>query len=430
MSIKQKVALSSKKIEAMRPGDRDISDIGENRGLRVCCGNAGTKSFFYRYTSPVSRKLAQVKIGNFPSTSLAEARVKLQDLKADRKSGRCPATELKLQKKEEALQQEIQGAVISVKDMIDLYLKQHIEDRQVNGKLIPGARKKKGQDEVRRTLYGDAVRLLGSRPATEISRKDVVEMVMDIVGRGANVQAGNVLRELSASYEYAIGLEKFNDDFANPALLAKSSLRQAKVRLTCQRGKRVLSDAELAKLLRWLPGSAYTSTQKNVLRFTLWTACRTGEVCNAQWTDIDLEKGLWHLKDTKTGVERYIQLPTQAVAFLAQLDLVTGDYLYASQTSKLPIQQKSLTEQAWQLRTTNRMVDLPHWTPHDLRRTVRTGLSRLGCRSEVAEAILGHSRSGIEGTYDLHAYEKECREWLQIWADHLDCLLCENKENH
>ena len=43
----------------------------------------------------------------------------------------------------------------------------------------------------------------------------------------------------------------------------------------------------------------------------------------------------------------------------------------------------------------------------------------MGCPSEVAEAVLGHSRKGIEGTYDLHSYEAECREWLQRWADHL-----------
>jgi hypothetical protein len=43
-------------------------------------------------------------------------------------------------------------------------------------------------------------------------------MVMAIIERGAKVQAGNVLRELSVAYEYAIGLETLPDTFANPAL--------------------------------------------------------------------------------------------------------------------------------------------------------------------------------------------------------------------
>ena len=68
------------------------------------------------------------------------------------------------------------------------------------------------------------------------------------------------------------------------------------------------------------------------------------------------------------------------------------------------------------------MLNIDHWSPHDLRRSVRTGLSRLGCPTEVGEAVLGHSKKGIEGTYDLHQYEAECREWLQVWADHLDRL--------
>jgi len=185
-----------------------------------------------------------------------------------------------------------------------------------------------------------------------------------------------------------------------------------------------LIDEELKKLLEWLPSSAYTATQKNILRVTLWTGCRTGEVCNTEWRDINLETGVWRLisSKTKTGVERNVQLPTQAVAFLKQLKLITGDYLFPSLKTGKPIQQKSLTEQSWQLRKSNRMLDIDKWTPHDLRRTVRSGLSKLGCRTEVAEAILGHSRKGIQGTYDLHAYEDEAREWLQIWADHLDQL--------
>ena len=410
--------LSTMALKAMKPGNKVLVDTGENRGLRVRCGRGGTTTFFYRYTSPVTHKLAQIVIGHFPSISLADARLKLQDLKLARGDGRCPAAEQNLEKQQ--FKDAPKEQRLTVKQLVDLYLKSYIEDREVDGKLIHGARKKKGQKEVRRTLYGDAVLVLGRRPACKITRKDVVLMIMDIVERGANVQAGNVLRELSAAYEFAIGLDRFDDGFANPALLAKNSLRQAKIRLTSERGKRTLSEQEIKAFLAWLPGSVFTPTQKNVLRFTLWTACRTGEVCNAHWQDIDLVKKTWHLTDTKTGIERYVQLSAQAVAFLEQLKLTTGDCLFPSQKTGKPIQQKTLTEQAWHLRTSGRMLNIEHWTPHDLRRTVRTGLSRMGCPSEVAEAILGHSRSGIEGTYDLHKYEKEAGVWLQKWADYLD----------
>jgi len=427
-TVKNNKPLTSRTVETMKPGDKIKADTGENAGLRVKCGATGVKTFFYRYTSPITEKLVQVKIGNFPETTLAEARLKLHELKQIRRQGRCPRTEAneqqKLEKEQEKELVEQAEKSFTVEDLIELYLTQYIEDRKSpNGKIIPGARKPKGQSETRRTLYGDAIPKLGGMSADAITRKAVVDMVMAIVQRGANVQAGNVLREFSSAYEFAIGLGYFSDEFANPALLAKSSLRQARVRLTSQRGKRVLSDTELATLLKWLPGSDYTATQKNVLRFTLWTGCRTGEVCNAAWRDIDLEKQTFHIRESKTEVERYVQLPRQAVEFLTTLRLTTGDYLFPSQKTRLPIQQKQLTEQAWRMRQSDRMVDLPAWTPHDLRRSVRTGLSRLQCPNEVAEAVLGHSRKGIEGTYDLHLYEAECKQWLQKWADHLDSLV-------
>ena len=417
--------LSFKAVEMMKPGDKDKADVGENRGLRVSCGATGVKSFFYRYTSPLTGKLAQVKIGNFPQTSLAAARLKLHELKLLRHEGRCPATELKKDKLQRAIEAE-QAKIpeLTVQGLVELYLTERIEDRKTkDGKVIPGARKPKGQAEVRRTLYGDAVKSLGTRNAAEITRQDVINLINGIVARGATVQAGNVLRELSLAYEFAIGLGRFNDNFANPALLAKSSLRQTRIKLTNGRGTRVLSEDELAKFLKWLPGSAYTPTIKNVLRLTLWTGCRTGEVCNMAWKDVDLEKGTIHLRETKTGIERYVQLSDQAIDFLKVLRLTSDKYLFPSQATKKPIQQKYLTENSWRLRESGQMLDIPHWTPHDLRRTVRTGLSRLQCPNEIAEAVLGHTRGGVEGIYNLYKYDAECRKWLQVWADYLDDLI-------
>ncbi|AXC73855.1 tyrosine-type recombinase/integrase [Salmonella enterica] len=417
--------LSSKAIEMMKPTDKNKADTGENRGLRVTCGASGIKTFFYRYTSPVTNKLSQVKIGCFPQTSLAMARMKLQELKQIRNEGRCPATELKEEKQrllEES--QKPKAAVLTVEGLVELYLTERIEDRKTkDGKIILGARKKKGQAEVRRTLYGDAVKTLGTRKASEITRKDVIDLINGVVARGAAVQAGNVLRELSLAYEFAIGLGRFDDSFANPALLAKSSLRQTRIKLTNGRGTRVLSENELAKFLKWLPGSAYSPTVKNVLRMTLWTGCRTGEVCNLAWKDVDLKKGTIHLRETKTGVERYVQLSTQAIDFLKVLRLNSDTYLFPSSRTRLPIQQKYLTENAWRMRVDGKMLDIPSWTPHDLRRTVRTGLSRLKCPNEVAEAILGHTKGGVEGIYNLYKYDEECKKWLQVWADYMERLI-------
>ena len=53
------------------------------------------EKFFYRYKSPITNKLLQMKIGTFPTLSLADTRVRLQALKEIRREGRFPASEFK-----------------------------------------------------------------------------------------------------------------------------------------------------------------------------------------------------------------------------------------------------------------------------------------------------------------------------------------------
>jgi hypothetical protein len=148
---------------------------------------------------------------------LAEARIELIRLKAERNQGICP----KHKKEQEKLQQQIEQELVqkdmsqlTVQQMIEMYLTEVIEDHWITdprtgkGKGF-GVRKPKGQSETRRTLYGDAVRVLGNRIALEVTRKDVVALTKEIIDRGSNVQAGRVLSELTLAYEYAIGLERF-----------------------------------------------------------------------------------------------------------------------------------------------------------------------------------------------------------------------------
>ena len=68
-------------------------------------------------------------------------------------------------------------------------------------------------------------------------------------------------------------------------------------------------------------------------------------------------------------------------------------------------------------------VELPHWVNHDLRRTVRSGLSALRVPHNVAEAILAHRPPGIVGTYDLHQYLDEKREALEAWAQRIASIV-------
>jgi integrase len=75
---------------------------------------------------------------------------------------------------------------------------------------------------------------------------------------------------------------------------------------------------------------------------------------------------------------------------------------------------------------------IPHWTVHDLRRTALTGMAKLG----IAPIILGHianhrttTKAGMTlGVYVHHAYEKEKREALELWADRLQGIIAGGAE--
>jgi integrase len=209
-----------------------------------------------------------LKIGTYPEITLNQARAELATLKARRDSGTCPLAEKKAARiaekeaKEEAVKSDELKA-FTVAKLIERYLSEHIDT----------GRKPKGAAEVRRMLVNDPVRVFGVKSSIEITSADVMSLINEILARGANVQAGNVLRELTAAYDFSS--DKLPEDFNNPCYKVKAKMKQRRVRLTCQRGKRVLNDGELEQLLQWLPGSRYTPAQKNILLFTLMTGART-----------------------------------------------------------------------------------------------------------------------------------------------------------
>lgn len=59
------------------------------------------------------------------------------------------------------------------------------------------------------------------------------------------------------------------------------------------------------------------------------------------------------------------------------------------------------------------------FTAHDLRRTGRVFLVKLGVKVDLAERVLNHARERTEATYDLHEYVDEKRAAPERWSSHL-----------
>jgi hypothetical protein len=66
------------------------------------------------------------------------------------------------------------------------------------------------------------------------------------------------------------------------------------------------------------------------------------------------------------------------------------------------------------------------WTLHDLRRTVVSGMARLGVAPHVADKILNHQSgtiSGVAAVYQRHDFLAERRDALDRWGGHVSQLI-------
>jgi integrase len=72
------------------------------------------------------------------------------------------------------------------------------------------------------------------------------------------------------------------------------------------------------------------------------------------------------------------------------------------------------------------------WTPHDIRRTVATGMAEAGVLPHIVEACLNHisgARAGVAGVYNRAAYDADKRRALDLWADKLAAIIDDRASN-
>jgi integrase len=174
----------------------------------------------------------------------------------------------------------------------------------------------------------------------------------------------------------------------------------------------------------------------------LATGARRDEVAGLSWTELDRAAREWTLpaSRSKNGKAHIIPLNDLAMGALDDLALVSPDQedpkwpvigLVFTTTGKAAVSgysrakkrlDKAVAEAA---DSAGSVADFPPWRTHDIRRTVATGLQRLGVRFEVTEAVLNHvsgSRSGVAGVYQRHDWKVEKRAALNAWGTHLSSL--------
>ena len=262
---------------------------------------------------------------------------------------------------------------------------------------------------MRRLIEKDALPAWAHRQVNELERRDVLDVVDAVVDRGSPITARRLHSHLHRFFRWCVGRGIIE---ANPmADLPKAGSEN--------RRERVLSDSELT--------AVWTATQKvgwpfgSAIQLLLLTGARRAEIAGLRWSEIQSSSLQLEGSRTKNNEPVSIPLSAPALSVIETLPRIAKSNFVFTTTGKTPITGWSRAK--YQI---DRFVELPPWHLHDIRRTVATGLQRLGVSLQVVEAVLGHvsgSRAGVVGIYQRHTYDAEKRAALEAWGAHVAALV-------
>jgi integrase len=189
---------------------------------------------------------------------------------------------------------------------------------------------------------------------------------------------------------------------------------------------RAWSDTELTAYLKDPRACTRYARLAHVITLLLTTGVRRGELAAAKWVDVDLKTGLWRIpaENSKTGRARSVPLVDMALEQLRELQVLTegSRYVLPGKDGKGALEPKQLTRGVAKCLERFKEQGIAAFTLHDLRRTVRSGLSRLRVDAMTAERVLGHSVGKMIDTYDVDEHLEAQRAALEKWAAHLTAL--------
>ena len=81
-------------------------------------------------------------------------------------------------------------------------------------------------------------------------------------------------------------------------------------------------------------------------------------------------------------------------------------------------------------RKTENKLGIEPFTPHDLRRTVRTFLAEIGISRDHAEALMNHKLQGVEEVYNRYKYDREKQLALESWERKLSSIITGKEQDN
>ncbi|PRD74954.1 integrase [Burkholderia multivorans] len=391
--------LDISKIRAAKP------EAGKDWPIRLSDGNGlhlelkSRTAGVWRYRFELNGKAGIYTIGDYPAIGIADARRERERVRALVKQGRNPVQERRTERAKAATENAHTFEVIA---------REWLASRDWQAET-----KARRLDMLTRVVFPT----IGKLPVKSITSV----MVLDVLKRAASENGPSVAAEarrtMSSVFELAIATLRAETD---PVYAVRKAIPPNKTQ-----HKRPLTIDEIGQLMRDL--AAHADRNHNIqtvtaFRLMWWTLCRPNEAVEAQWSEFDLETGVWRITADrmKMRAEHVVPLPRQAVEALRSLHAITGNRKYTFPHS-------DDRERPMAIATLRQMLKTLGWagkySPHATRTTGSTHLNEMGYASDWIERQLAHAEpNSVRRTYNHAKHFDERARMMQAWADMLDAL--------
>jgi integrase len=407
-------ALTAAAVEKLKlnPAQRvEVAD-GLLVGLYLVVQPSGAKSWAVRYR--YAGKSRKHTLGPYPALRLSDAREEAREVLQRVQKGGDPAREKKIERRRAAEAKDDFAAVAR------LFIERHQRPKNRSWReaarllgVIPDEANPEGKDDPKTfvAVKGGLVAKWGDRKIGDIRRAEIIVVLEDIVDRDAPIVANRTLAVLRKLFNWAMERDLIE---GNPCSGVKPPAKE-------KSRDRVLTDQEL--LAVWNAAADMGWPFGYIVQLLILTGQRRGEVAGMAWSELDLEKNLWTLPRArvKNGAGHVVPLGPTAVDMIKGVPCVHGCDLLFSTTGKRAVSGFSKAKD--KLDAASGISD---WRLHDLRRTVTSGMARLGINLPVIEKVLNHSSgsfAGIVGVYQRHEFANEKRYALEAWSGFVEALV-------
>ncbi|WP_439492735.1 tyrosine-type recombinase/integrase [Bosea sp. (in: a-proteobacteria)] len=391
-------ALTDVKVRTAKPREA-VWKLSDGGGLQLWITPAGGKHWKLAYR--FGGKQLKLSVGQYPVTSLADARDRREEAKKLLARGIDPSAHGKVQKA---------TAAVAAAMTFRLVAEELVEKKRREGRADATLVKTEW-------LMGFAYPSLGNMPISEITAPQVLDVLRKVEARGRLESARRLRSVMGEVFRYAIATARAEGD-------PTAALRGALVTPKVMHRAAVTDRAAFGAMLRAIDGYDGQPVTKHALQLMALLFPRPGELRMAAWDEFDIPNAVWTIPAERTKMRRAhrVPLPKQALAILAALKKETGQGPLAFpsvRSAHRPISENT-TNAA--LRRLGYSVD--EATSHGFRATASTLLNECGLWSaDVIERALAHvEKDDVRRAYARGEHWDERVKMAQWWADELEAM--------